>query len=212
MIISFSRGFAFIAVPKTGSQSVRRALRPSLAGTDWEQCGLFEQKSFPVRPLATVGHGHLRFLELQPFLLPGLWSNLFTFAFVRNPLDRFLSACRFLNRGNDRMAQDAVGTMKRMLELQPSDDLVHLRPQHEFLVREDGTLAINFVGRFERLQQDFDEACEAVGIAPSPLELINRSVGNECFVDAELRDMVSAFYAEDFKRFGYKSCGDHSSS
>lgn len=204
MIISFSRGFAFIAVPKTASQSIRRALRPSLAPTDWEQCGLFEQKSFPVRPLAAIGHGHVSFLQLEPFLLPGLWSNLFTFAFVRNPYDRFLSACRFLNRGNTCMARDATGTMKRMLEVQPAADLLHLRPQHEFLVREDGTLAIDFVGRFERLQQDFDKVCSTIAAEAPALKRINPSEASASYLDAELRDMVRLFYADDFTHFGYQ--------
>lgn len=203
MIISFSRGFAFVPVPKTASQSVRHALRPSLAPTDWEQCGLFEQKSFPVRPLAAIGHGHISVLELQPFLLPGSWSNLFTFAFVRDPFERFFSACRFLNRGNDRMARDPDGTMKRMLDTQPAADLVHLRPQHQFLVLEDGTLGVDFVGRMERLQQDFDSVCAVIGIDSSTLKWVNRSEAIASVFDRELHDMVRAFYADDFTRFGY---------
>jgi len=47
LIISHRRRFIFFAVPKTGTHSVRRALRALLGPEDLEQVGLFERKRFP---------------------------------------------------------------------------------------------------------------------------------------------------------------------
>ena len=52
----------------------------------------------------------------------------------------------------------------------------HIIPQHDFLYDEAGRLLVDFVGRFERLQADFDVVCARVGIPSTPLPRANRSL------------------------------------
>ena len=114
MIVSHARQFIFVAVPKTGSQSVRLALRPHLGEYDWEQCGLFEQKRFPVPALAAIGHGHISCQQLQPFLFPEVWQRYRKFAFVRNPFQRFRSLVNFWF-GANTIEPDLLGRLKNLL-------------------------------------------------------------------------------------------------
>ena len=46
MIISKAHKFVFAAIPKTGTHSVRRALREHMDAGDLEQVGLFIQRAF----------------------------------------------------------------------------------------------------------------------------------------------------------------------
>ena len=48
MIVSFLHRFIFVAVPKTGTDSVRQALRPHLGPEDMEQARLLVEKQFPM--------------------------------------------------------------------------------------------------------------------------------------------------------------------
>ena len=70
MIISTLHKFLFVAIPKTGTHSVRQALREHMGPQDLEQVGLFVQKKFPVPELAKLQHGHLTLQQIRPYLQP----------------------------------------------------------------------------------------------------------------------------------------------
>ncbi|MBL2103942.1 sulfotransferase, partial [Klebsiella pneumoniae] len=77
--------------PKTGTHSVRQALRERMADGDLEQVGLFVDRRFPWPELAAIRHGHLGLRQVAPFLGGEAMRSYFKFAFVRNPFDRFVS-------------------------------------------------------------------------------------------------------------------------
>jgi hypothetical protein len=91
MIVSHKHRFIFVAVPKTGTHSVRQALREQLGDEDVEQVGLFVDKRFPWEGLAAIRHGHVSLRQVRPCLGEDAFSGYFKFAFVRNPFDRFVS-------------------------------------------------------------------------------------------------------------------------
>lgn len=205
MIISFRHKFIFAAIPKTATHAFRNALRPHLAPNDWEQCVLFEKKYFPVKPLAAIGHGHITLRQVKPFLLPQMWTEFFKFCAVRNPFERFVSYCRFINRGNRKMQTDALGTMKRMIENEIFHKEILFRPQIEFIEDEDGKLSVDFICHFENLQKDFEKVCEKLNFPKVKLEKIN-STGSATYqelYDEELKEKVRAFYRKDFEIFDY---------
>lgn len=206
MIVSFHRRFIFAAVPRTGSHTVRQVLRPYLGPHDWEQCLLFGARAFPVAPLARLRHGHLALTDVRPFLLADLWPAMLRFGFVRNPFDRFVSACALHYRDAGTFERDPKGTMKQILADPEKRQHFLFRPQYELLVDEDGTLLADVVGRYEHLERGVAAVLARLGLpaaaipvrnaAPRPFEL-------EAYYDDELREAVAAHYAEDFRRFGY---------
>ena len=205
MIISFRHRFIFAAVPKTATHAVRVALRPHLGTRDWEQCGLFENKKFPVVALAQIGHGHITCQQVRPFLLPALWESFFKFCTVRHPYDRFVSYCYFMNRDNQRMQKDPLGTMKQMIENKRDAQQVLFRPQCEFVFDQEGRLMVDYVSRFEALQTHFDYICQRVRLPRIQLQHINVSGSALCrpCCDRELKEMVQAVYRRDFDSFDY---------
>ena len=206
MIISRSRRFIFAAIPKTGTHSVRQALRAHLAPGDMEQVGLFVDKRFPWPELAQLRHGHLSFAQVRPYLGEADFAGYFKFAFVRNPFDRFVSYCAFVTRETGAFQHDPRGVMNHVLfEARPLQHLL-FQPQHTLLVDEAGRLLADYVGRVERMQASFDEICARIGIASQRLEQVNSTRRGDYrdYYDDPLVAGVAALYRRDLDLFGYE--------
>jgi hypothetical protein len=115
MIVSHQHRYIFAAVPKTGTHSVRQALREHGGPEDIEQVGLFVNKRFPFADLAAIKHGHLALAQVRPYLGEEAFARYFKFAFVRNPFDRFVSYCAFMTRNDDAFSRDPRGVMHEVL-------------------------------------------------------------------------------------------------
>src|SRR5688500_4741376 len=157
MIISGQHKFIFVAIPKTGTHSVRRALREHLGPQDVEQVGLFVQKKFPIPDLARIGHGHITLEQVRPYLKPEAWAGYFKFAVVRNPFDRFVSYCSFITREGGAFERDPKAVMRHFLAEPPHDHIL-FHPQHSFVTDASGRLLTDFIGRVEHMQKSYDEA------------------------------------------------------
>lgn len=205
MIISHKHRFVFFAVPRTATHALRQALRPCLGDNDWEQQALFGKQSIPVPGIAAIGHGHVSFQQLRENLPAQTWSSYFKFGFVRNPFDRFVSTCFFLNRRNPGFTGHEVAFMRQAIDKERFRQRILAMPQYRLLTDERDTLMMDYVGRYETLQQSFDEICRHIGIAPSALSRRNESRHQRyaCYYDASLQQAVADWYRKDFELFGY---------
>ena len=205
MIISHQHRFIFAAVPKTGTHSVRQALREHMGDEDIEQVGLFVNKRFPYEQLAAIRHGHLSLAQVRPFLGEESFREYFKFAFVRNPYDRFVSYCAFMSRDTDAFQHSPQAVMRHFLFLQPPEQHILFQPQSALLVDADGVLLADMVGRVEDMQASYDRVCERIGIATRQLDQVNSSRRGDYrqYYDAELKAEVERRYADDFKLFAY---------
>ena len=206
MIISHQHQFIFFAVPKTGTHSVRQALRPQLGDADEEQVGLFVERWFKQPELRAIGHGHVSARQLKPILGDAVFNRYFKFAFVRNPWDRFVSYCAFISRKTGRFENDPHAFMRQMIDSPPPLQHLLYQPQNELLCGENGELAMDFVGRVEHMQRDIDVICARLNFAPQPLEKINRSEHRPYtdYYNADLRDLVGHKYRRDIELFDYR--------
>ena len=206
MIVSHSHRFIFAAVPKTGTHSVRQALREHLSDEDVEQVGLFVDKRFRWADLAAIGHGHLSLRQVRPYLGEEAFSGYFKFAFVRNPFDRFVSYCAFMLRGGEVFQRQPREAMRHFLFEEPPEQHILFQPQVSLLVGEDGkTLLTDMVGRVEDMQGSYDAICARIGIASRPLDRVNGSQHGDYrrYYDQNLIDGVAARYAQDLDLFDY---------
>ncbi len=206
MIVSHRHRFIFAAVPKTGTHSVRQALREQLGDEDVEQVGLFVDKRFPWEDLATIRHGHLSLRQVRPYLGEEAFAGYFKFAFVRNPFDRFVSYCAFMLRGGDVFQRQPRDVMRHFLFVEPPEDHILFQPQASLLVGEDGAaLLTDQVGHVEDMQGSYDAICARIGIASRALDRVNGSKHGDYrqYYDQALIDGVAARYAQDLDLFGY---------
>ena len=205
MIVSHLHRYIFVAMPKTGTHSVRQALREHLGPDDIEQVGLFVNKRFPFDDIAQIKHGHLSVRQMRPYLGDAVCDDYFKFTFVRNPFDRFVSYCAFMTRQHGAFERDPQGTMRRILfELRPMDH-VHFQPQYTLLTNDADALEMDLIGRVERMQDDYDAICAKIGIPGRALEKVNSSKRGDYrqYYDQALIDGVAELYRRDLELFDY---------
>ena len=206
MIISHQHRFVFAAIPKTGTHSVRQALREHMSAEDLEQVGLFVNKRFPFEELAAIKHGHITLEQIRPFLGEDAFNSYLKFAFVRNPFDRFVSYCAFMTRANDAFNRNPQAVMRHILfEVRPMNHILFV-PQHTFVTDAEGRLLADMVGRVEEMQASYELICERIGIPSRGLDQVNSSRRGSYrdYYDQQLIDGVAELYRRDLELFGYQ--------
>ena len=205
MIISHQHRFVFAAIPKTGTHSVRQALREHLSADDLEQVGLFVNKRFPFEELAAIKHGHISLEQIRPFLGEQAFADYFKFAFVRNPFDRFVSYCAFMTRADGAFLKNPQQVMRYILFKARPLQHVLFQPQHTFVTDPEGRLLADRIGRVEDMQSSYDAICERIGIPAASLGQVNSSRRGSYrdYYDQALIDGVADLYRRDLEMFGY---------
>ena len=209
MIVSHRHRFIFFAVPRTGTHAIRAALQPLLGETDWQQETLRLSALSPVPAIARIGHGHVAAWQAQEHLPAAVWRSYFKFAVVRNPYERFVSACAMLNKRNPGYAGTEAAFMKRALSRKRFRERVLVCPQAQLLSDATGRLGMDFIGRHENLQGALDQACRLIGLPCRALDNRNATAHGAWtdYRDAALSASVTALYRQDFDAFGYEPEG-----
>ncbi|HCS28287.1 MAG TPA: hypothetical protein DIW43_12585 [Spongiibacteraceae bacterium] len=199
MIVSHRHRFIFIAIPRTGSHSLRAALVPHLAEGDWQQCGRPEVHVSPLPALAEIGHGHVTASQARAALGEAIWESYFTFAFVRDPADRFISSCALKVKNREAFLVDPKPAIAEMIFRQGAMASPWFWPQADYICDESGLVSVDFVGRFEHLQADFQRVCEKLGLPPSELgrEMARPRPQQLLARDRDIRRWAGALYARD---------------
>jgi len=193
MVVDHEKRYIFVSVAKTGSTSIRRRL------------GFFKD------PPPLIYHMFLKDMIMN---LPDC-KDYFKFAFVRNPYDRAYSTYMNLKYGGHPSWADPIRKKNSfeefVLDLESSEysQFIHLRPQFEY-VAVDGEIGVDFLGRFENLQEDFRIVEAKIGLLHGDLERYRITippnplpVGEEKKYTQEMKDVILRFYKKDFESLGY---------
>jgi len=184
LILSADKRFIFIHVPKAAGTSIHGALshhdvfHPVRGGTKPQRV---QQASRAGLPPATADlHVHSSARAFIAALGRDTYDSYFSFSFVRNPWDVAVSwfHYRLINpqiAGHKEAA--AAGAFDTYVKtcLTASDAARLVGVQHPFVLDEAGALAVNFLGRFESLEQDFAQVRARAGIETLPLDHFNQS-------------------------------------
>ncbi|MDH2421800.1 sulfotransferase family 2 domain-containing protein [Cobetia amphilecti] len=145
----------------------------------------------------------------------GKVDQYFKFAFVRDPLDRIYSSYSYLINGGGNPRDMYIG--KYIKENTKSfDDFVinwlndktkyswiHFVPQVDFIYRIDGQ-GVDFIGKFENINEDFNLLVEKLGIGSKKLPLRNQNYNKAKINHSRLTESkVKELYKEDYIRFNY---------
>lgn len=167
-----------------------------------------------------------RFIDTKHKIISRLHTEFkldeyFKFAFVRNPWDRFVSAYFYLKQiqsnPNHKWMHDYPRS-KEINTLYPDfDDFVrsdlwrtnprawfHFKPQLGFIFNNRKN-DVDFIGRFENLQEDFDKVCSHIDLPTQKLIPINTSRHKHYteYYDDDTKKIVGYYYKKDIKYFNY---------
>ncbi len=130
------------------------------------------------------------------------WEDYYKFTIVRNPWDRIVSDFSFCKKkkfvSDDYTIRDEVTENLDNYERwkQPCYDWIEYENKN----------SMDFVLRFENLQNDFDQLCKNLGIQTKTLPHINPTNHKHYteYFDDETKSLVAEKYAKDIEYFGYE--------
>ncbi len=168
-------GCVFVHIPKTAGVSIEHVFL-RLVGLTWDNRAPLLLRGNDDPWLGPPRLAHLTAAEYVScgHMTARQFASYFKFSFVRNPWDRIVSEYKY--RRHPVRIDFKTYLFKHLPAPGWTDAYRHIVPQHDFLHDESGRLLVDFVGRYERLQHDFDQVCARLGIPPSPLPKANRSL------------------------------------
>ena len=155
---------------------------------------------------------HLKACELQERLGNEIFNNYFKFTFVRNPFSKCLSEY-YWEKNHLGESLDFNDWVKNRLGdlINQSENNIKMRQKHnleqyKFIYDKLDNCLVDFIGRFENIQEDFDTVCEKIGIPRQKLPHKNKSKHKHYteYYDEETKQIVAEMYAKDIERFGYE--------
>ncbi|TDJ81119.1 sulfotransferase family 2 domain-containing protein [Campylobacter volucris] len=152
---------------------------------------------------------------------PDEFNNFFSFGFTRNPHDRFVSAFFYLKKGGGTI-DDNLWAKKYIEKYNSFEEFVlalndernkyiiinwiHFLPQYYFLCNKNKKILVNFVGKTENIQEDFQKVCLHLNIKRD-IKVTNSSKHAHylSYYNKTTYQIVYKIYKNDFKIFNYRS-------
>ncbi len=205
MLISRNRKFIFIHIYKNAGTSITNALMPFVANK-WQRAVSRVMRKlriplpFDPQPYAD----HINASELIDKIGMDYFGSFFSFAVVRNPWDWQVSLYKYMLKKNSHHQHEFVKRFSGFDEYIRWRCKEEVRLQKDFIYSGDGKLLVDYVGRFERIEQDFGEICSRIGISASLPKLnVSNSIPYRRFYNEETKELVRQAFAADAALFNY---------
>jgi hypothetical protein len=224
VIISHSHKYIFIKSEKTAGTSVEAALSKDCTDGDlvtplgdyWfnrDDRGQWVHNSMNAEGFSQ----HDSAAEVKRKVPPEIWNEYFKFSITRNPWDRVVS--NFSWEARNKPALRPIRCWYHRLGV-PFDEFRETRNLFQGFVAGDwttndrfylidGALCVDFVIRYERLEQDFQEVCARVGLPAialphlkAGLRRAERSYAD--YYDQTSMSIVAERHEKDIRLFGYE--------
>lgn len=162
------------------------------------------------------GAGHYSLSDYQNIFSKRIFKAYFKFTIVRNPYSRFESAYYYLKNGGfdtrDRIwaeenlmpYADINEFVQHWLNSKTMFEMVHFKPQTYFLKDQSGEINLDFIGRLENIQEDYDFIKKKLGVT-SILKKINtaKAKNDKIRLDIKSKEKIYQLYKHDFELLNY---------
>ena len=194
--------YVFIHIPKCAGSSIHRALGVLHAQRSW----LVGKPKY---------HKHAKAANVREVLGPA-WNECFKFAFIRNPWDLMVSSYHWwltyaeifpaLHKDVARVRE--MGTFSVFIRSEFGRSTLnehHGGDLTEWISDGDGII-VDFVGRYENLNEDWSKICRTLQVPALPLGRENQVARQDyrVFYDNESRELVANRFARTIELFGYR--------
>ncbi len=203
MLISESKSFLFVHVQKTAGTSLAEILKPHALNPANGRMNKLASDLGLVRDWRKFHfrkHANLR--KAQSVIPAPVYDGLFKFAFVRNPWERLVSWYQYVQRTplheDCRPGETFADFAARFLE-KPR------RAQCWMIEDRNGGMGLDYVGRFENLNDDIAYLCQRIGIKAQTLPHRNKMADKDyrTFYDDRLALAVKNNWTREIDAFGY---------
>ncbi|MCS3697424.1 sulfotransferase family protein [Salinibacter ruber] len=181
MIISQENEFIFIHIQRTAGTSIEKCLCNEMEVKNWQsfigepkEVALrepeeeFEEVYNTERRSKFEGMKHITARRMKNIVGENVWSSYYTFSFVRNPWDRILSAYLKRRKVSSNITKRLWPKSKFLFNLAVIVKYGLMssktKSQMDYITDERGNIIVDYVGRFESLQKDFEKVCSKIGI------------------------------------------------
>ncbi|WP_309383358.1 sulfotransferase family 2 domain-containing protein [Cerasicoccus frondis] len=207
MLISKKNKFIFVHIFKNAGTSINAALRPfAMSPWQWQiQKKLKEAKvpspfydPHPFDP-------HSKASEIIDLIGQETFDSYFSFAIVRNPWDWQVSLYTYMLKYETHYQHELVkklGSFEEYIKWRCAEDV---RFQKDFIYSESNELLVDYVGRFENLDEDFQQICSRIGVTAS-LPKLNKSNAKpyQDFYNDKTRELVRDTFSADIELLNYE--------
>ena len=156
---------------------------------------------------------HAKIIAAKEMLPQEFFDKLFKFTFVRNPWDLQVSSWHHLRRERPHLVEH-LPDFESFLRWKLDPDRPYqyhidtsIEHQTDYLKDLDGKILVDFIGKYENLQEDFEEACQRIGIKPPPLPHKRKAADRtdyRQYYDDVTAQLLGDYFKPDIDEFGYK--------
>ena len=193
-MINHKYKFLFIHIPKTSGRSIEICLNNT--------CGRDDNARRFNGPNKLLRNPHRTLDSYYRIYTKQKLKNYFKFTLIRNPFDRMVSEYFYSKRRRLTKTRD-FKTFVMNNEIDTHSYSMHNAPQIDFFIN---SARVDYIGRFENLEEDFNIICDKIGIDRQQLPHTNKTNHKHYteYYDDETRAIVTKRYARDIECFDYK--------
>jgi len=179
--------FIFIHINKTAGTSIGRAI------------------GLPIKH-------HLSAREVIDRIGMDRWNAAYKFTLVRNPWDKVVSHYEYRRKKNKTELASrniAFSDWVKMTYGEKKNSFYYdnprsFQPQVDWLKDAEGKISLDYIGKFESINEDFEHIRKVLGLqATLPHLNASKRASYHAYYDAETRDIVAHWFREDIRAFGY---------
>lgn len=210
MIICENPKTIFIHNQKTAGMSISGFMLENLSNAKQ----LLETHSYAEDGIALVGREN--------------WNQYYSFGFVRNPWSRLVSwysmmmemtphkrnnptktneLWNYVKQNSSSFKEFVENCTKEVTDVRDGYEYrkSFTRNQYDYFTDREGKIAVDFIGRFERLQEDFEKVLTDLKLPRYVLPVINASKKKDyrSYYDEKTIKIVGNRFEKDIKYFGY---------
>ena len=232
MIISHKHKFIFVRPRKTAGTTMQNVLS-KICGEDDIITSGYDKGNRNIENSCWNGHPHPHLWDIKKLVGDEMWKDYFKFTFVRNPFDITVSRFFWNIKGKGQKGYDTTKKdFKRWFENYTSTNLFHNAEYYSanlaypFLVdmncvSPDNTplyqsgvlnraIDLDFIGRFENLESDFNFLCDKIGIdrlklkdGNSKTKTRKAKINYKEWYDEKMINVMNSCFEKDLDLLGY---------
>lgn len=203
MLISHKYKFIFVHIYKNAGTSISTALLPFIttkfqrfANRQLRKVGI----SYCDQPCTT----HATASKIISVIGEKEFKSYFSFGIVRNPWDWQISLYHYMLQNPNHPQHKLAQGFKDFEDYLNWRCIKEVRFQKDFLCSQDGELLVDFVGKFETLDQDFQKVCKHIGISTClPKVNVSNTISYQEFYTQRTQEMVRSVFEPDISFFDY---------